>query len=222
MNNIERVENKDICQLCGGKCCKACGCNYASTDFENLSFNSMFEILEKGNISIIASLDFQYTANGIPFAAPTLYLRERNINSDVIDLVSIASRCSSLTDTGCPYSLDKRPSGGAALTPNYPDVCHSHEMQEAIYASWKPYQNTLRKLVKRLTGKSVEEEIKRCVEELYYKLFTKDFNEYDSKTSILMYSDMLYDFSMAFPSEIAKAKSRALASKNLALRLTKS
>lgn len=218
---LTKTEDKDICKACGGKCCKACGCNYASFDFPAINQAALIEALESGHISIIARLDFQFTPSGKPFASPILYLRERNIGHNAIDLVNISSTCGSLTEVGCPYDIDNRPYGGAVLKPNYPGVCNSHDAQDIVCDSWMPYQNILRKIVKRYTGKTVEEKIKEDVENLYYKIFTNNFNDFDSETSIFMYKDMVWDFLQVYPVEIAKAKKRAEARENPALRLTK-
>lgn len=218
---LEKTENKDICKTCGGKCCKACGCNYASFDFPEVNQKSIIHALESGHISIIARLDFQFAPNGKPFVSSTLYLRERNIGHEAIDLINISSTCISLTETGCTYDIENRPYGGAVLKPNYPGICNSHEAQDIVCNSWLPYQNILRKIVKKYTGKTVEEQIKTDVENLYYKLFTNDFNEFDSETSIFMYKDMIRDFLQVFPEEIIKAKKRAEGKENPVLRLTK-
>ena len=53
---MERVENREICGKCGGKCCKKSGCDYSTKDFNDLSVNAIYKKLEEGNISIVSFL----------------------------------------------------------------------------------------------------------------------------------------------------------------------
>ena len=115
MEKIE-YENKEICAECGGFCCKKCGCDYSVDDFDDLSVDAIQKLLEEGHVSIVSFQNFK-EINGKMTCSPYLYLRERNINRPAVDLLSMKTRCSSLTDTGCMYSLENRPSGGVNLIP---------------------------------------------------------------------------------------------------------
>ena len=54
-----KFENKNICRECGGKCCKKCGCDYSTDNFQDLSMKALEEILSEGKISIVAALNIK-------------------------------------------------------------------------------------------------------------------------------------------------------------------
>lgn len=205
-----KLENQELCKVCGGRCCKNGGCAYLSEDFEELKVDYIMEVLKSGRISIAASLDFSYTKNGVPFANPTLYLREREINRGEIDLISIRSQCVSLEEDHCHYEILKRPTMGATMEPNYPHQCKSSISTEDFIANWEPYQKVLERVVKRITGKSVDEKIKEDVENLFFKLYSKQKEEYDSNKSIYAMSKLLKDFELAFPEQAEAGIARSL------------
>ena len=89
---MERVENREICSKCGGKCCKKSGCDYSTKDFDDLSVNAIYQKLEEGNISIVAFLNFNRLPNGRLACSPFLYLRARNTDRGVVDLLSFKKR----------------------------------------------------------------------------------------------------------------------------------
>ncbi len=169
---MEQVKNEDldICRECGGMCCKKSGCDYGIDDFSDRTMNGLLETLAVGDKSIVAMINFQTLANGNFIAVPFLYLRARNCDRDIIDLISMKTTCSMLTDNGCSHDYDHRPFGGRNLIPRRksdgpcrPDVNPLDKIME-----WEPYQKQLRKIVKRYTGKSVEEKIREDVEQLFY------------------------------------------------------
>ena len=94
------VENKSLCEKCGGKCCIKCGCTYLSHDFENVQINYLQSKLEEGYISIIALADIG-CVGGKLVLQPFLYLRARNINRPIVDLISPKNTCMNLTSNGC-------------------------------------------------------------------------------------------------------------------------
>lgn len=166
MENIE-FENRDICRECGGYCCKKCGCDYSPDDFENLKIDYLQSLLEKGNISIVSYQKFKQI-NGMIINEPFLYLRARNKNRPIVDLLSMKTTCASLQEDGCKFSLQERPKGGVNLIPASGDTpCYPLENPLDIVNGWKNHQKTLMNLVKRLTGKSTN----RQLEEDVYRLF---------------------------------------------------
>lgn len=121
---MEEIENKEYCSKCGGYCCRKCGCDYSPADFEDLSFNGLLNTLNEGNISVVSTLDFR-RINGKLIMAPLLYLRARNINRDVIDLLSFKTTCSMLREDGCFYEYPERPTGGKNLVPAFKkELCY--------------------------------------------------------------------------------------------------
>lgn len=172
-----RNEDLDICSECGGVCCIKCGCDYAVSDFNDKTYNAFLEALSVGNKSIVAMINFKTLNNGRFVAEPMLYIRVRNENRDIIDLVSMKTRCSMLGDTGCKYDYEHRPFGGKNLKPvrSSEGKCRPMVSPLLMIEEWIPYQKQLGKIVKRYTGKSVDEKIREDVENLFYRWLMKDF-----------------------------------------------
>lgn len=168
MDNLLQNEDLGICHTCGGMCCKKSGCDYWVNDFQDLSYKGILKILSSGNVSVVAMIDFM-NIHGALVAEPFLYLRARNSDKDVIDLVSYKTRCSLLTSTGCLLPYEERPSGGKNLKPSReedgPCLPILNPMEQLL--EWKKYQPVLRKVVKNYTGMSVENKIRQDVEALF-------------------------------------------------------
>lgn len=164
---MEKNENLDICRECGGMCCKKCGCDYAPSDFDDLSYKALLSVLSEGKISIVATLNFMRLGNGKLISTPILYLRARNVDRDVVDLLSMKTKCSQLTDTGCSYSYEDRPRGGVNLTPSNDGPCRPMDSPIDMILSWVPYQKSLRKIVKNYTGMTVEQKLKKDAASLF-------------------------------------------------------
>lgn len=177
---MNELENTELCKKCGGRCCKKSGCDYYVQDFENFKFKYLEQRLKEGNISIVAALSFRKLRDGQLICEPFLYLRTRNVGRDVVDLFSMKTTCSSLTETGCIYDFKDRPSGGKHLVPMVDEngllCCHSDvDMVEKIL-EYSPYQNVLSKLVKRFTGRTVDKQLSLDVIIVLYNLMAKKFD----------------------------------------------
>lgn len=177
MSDNLKNENLDICSECGGRCCNKCGCDYAIVDFRDRTYKGLLEALAKGDKSIVAALDFKTMPSGKFIATPFLYLRARNTDRDIVDLVSMKTRCSLLNYDGCSHDYENRPFGGRNLIPSrkedgpcMPDV----EPLDYLMA-WSPYQKQLRKIVKHYTGMSVEEKVSQDVENLFYDALCRNY-----------------------------------------------
>lgn len=170
------LENKEICAKCGGKCCKKSGCDYFVSDFDEINKNKLLEILATGNVSITSALRFKMLPSGQKYIVPFLYLRARNKGRDIIDLFSLKRECIMLTPTGCSYSFENRPSGGANLIPSKNGSCRPYKDPYEEMAKWTPYQSILSKLVKRYTGKSVDIVLKENIEQVCFDVLTKNFD----------------------------------------------
>lgn len=201
MENI--YENKELCAACGGKCCKMGGCQYAPKDFESLKFDYLLGKLAEGYISIVSVLDFK-VYNGKMTAQPFLYVKARNTNRPIIDLLSMRTACMSLTDTGCQYDFEHRPSGGINLIPGENGTCYRETDPMEFIMMWQPQQNVLRKLVKRLTGKSVEAQLKEDAYNLFKDILARKFDGV-SEIEITEVLSGLHELSLAFPTEYHKA-----------------
>ena len=174
---MERVENREICGKCGGKCCKKSGCDYSTKDFNDLSVNAIYKKLEEGNISIVSFLEFNRLPNGRMACRPFLYLRARNTGRDIVDLLSFKKQCSMLKEDGCTYSVNDRPSGGINLVPNDKGPCRPAINPFEIVIDWSSYLKQLRKLVKRFTGKSVEEKLREDAYQFFLDVAKGDLKD---------------------------------------------
>ena len=177
-----KIEDRDVCRECGGFCCKKSGCDYSPDDFQDKSLNGILKILDCGNISIVSIISFELLPNGKKYCNQFLFLRARNIDRDIVDLMSYRKQCSMLTENGCSYDLEHRPSGGANLIPLgiNPDtgipLCHPAGDPNEIVRPWESYQKVLAKAVKRLTGKSVDEVFVEQLEDLFVTFLKRDFD----------------------------------------------
>jgi len=168
-------ENKDICKKCGGKCCKKCGCDYSIENFDNLKIDNLQKILEQGDISIVSYQKFQYV-RGRLINEPFLYLRARNKNRPIVDLLSLKTTCASLTENGCKFSLEERPKGGVNLIPGENGTrCYHVKDAMSIIEGWRNHQKTLINLIKRLTGKSVYKKLEEDIYNLMIDVFEENF-----------------------------------------------
>lgn len=122
-----------------------------------------------GEISVRA----YFSMNNLFQIEPILYLRARGLDREAVDLISPDSACKMLTPTGCSYDFNHRPTGGTLLIPKRPHkACEYPAIEQEIFlASWKLHQIPLKKVVTRLTNKSVEkevlEEVKKWLEICY-------------------------------------------------------
>lgn len=169
------LENKELCAKCGGRCCKISGCMYFVNDFESMKLYYLESVLDTGRVSIKALLEFSHLPNGKPVVTPTLYLKARNVNRDVIDLVSFENTCASLEENGCHFTYEERPSGGVNHVPKENLECYSTFEATDEIVKFLPYQKVLQRIVKRRTGMSVHEKIKQDIEALFLKIITKDY-----------------------------------------------
>ena len=200
---MERVENREICSKCGGKCCKKSGCDYSTKDFDDLSLNAIYQKLEEGNISIVSFLEFNRLPNGRMTCIPFLYLRARNTGRDIVDLLSFKKQCSMLREDGCIYSVEDRPSGGINLVPNDNGPCRPAVNPFEIVIEWEAYQKQLRKL-KRITGKSVEEKLREDAYQLFLDVAKGDFKDI-SPIEVEDVKGMIPLLARCYPDEIRRA-----------------
>lgn len=199
---MEKYENKDLCKACGGKCCKKSGCDYSPKDFSDLGINNLLQILAEGKISIVSALSVERLPNNKLYMRPILYLRARNTNRPIVDLFSTKTTCSQLTDIGCSYTYEERPSGGKNLIPSS-SGCYPAISQLEIVQGWESYQKVLSKLVKRITGNTVEEQLRIDVEKVFYDILTYNF-EGVMEVEIRDITSIMPSLAEAFPQEYLK------------------
>ncbi|MBQ6840744.1 MAG: hypothetical protein IJO63_01330 [Bacilli bacterium] len=199
-----KYENKELCASCGGKCCKKGGCQYAPQDFESLKFDYLLEKLQEGYISIVSVIDF-IDFKGKLIANPMLYIKSRNVNRPIVDLISMRTACSALTDTGCRYDFEHRPSGGINLIPsNGPEGCYPEKNPLEFIMMWQSQQQVLRKLIKRITGKSVEAQLAEDAYKLFKDVFARKFDGV-APEEIQEILSMLPNLSLVYPESYHKA-----------------
>ena len=171
---VEINENTEVCKNCGGRCCKKSGCDYWPSDLSDKTYKGILKFLENGKVSIVAMMNFK-RINGKLCNFPFLYLRERNTGRDVVDLLSMKTPCSNLTEHGCSYTYEERPSGGKNLTPSKDGLCYPKEDNLQKVLEWSPYQKQLEKIVKRYTGLSIDNKIKEDVVTLLTDIKEENF-----------------------------------------------
>ena len=200
-------ENIEICQKCGGYCCKKSGCDYVPEDFSEISLNYLLSKLEEGYISIVSAQDFKRLPSGQIVNTPFLYLRARNKNRPIVDLLSMKTTCASLTENGCKFTYEERPTGGKNLTPVDNGNCYPKEHPIELVKRWEKYQKILSRAVKRITGKSVEEQLRLDVEQLFLDVFLQN-TEGVTRRELLDIHSMIPILSSAYPKEFSNAKKR--------------
>jgi len=202
---VDVYENRDFCAKCGGRCCKKSGCDYFVSDFDKITLEVLREKLDTDRVSVVAVLDFKMLPNGTLTAVPLLCLRSRNINRDIIDLISMRTTCASLQEDGCYYSRKDRPGGAVHLIPREnPNDCYSDVDRIEELKKWVPYQKFLERLVKQYTGKSVSQKMREDVKQLLFDVLNENFDGV-SKDEI---SDILSGLPLlaaAFPKEADEA-----------------
>jgi len=141
---INKYLNTNICKQCGGSCCKFMGCHFSPEDFQELSFESLKNEINKGHISI----DWW---EGDPRPDGDLhevyYLRMRNRQCDIVDASWGGRPCVMLSKDGCSLPFEKRPKGGRLLIPKENFNCNETDYSKKQCAlDWIKYQDILRKL----------------------------------------------------------------------------
>ena len=170
--------NKDICSECGGNCCKKNGCAYLPEDFKSMEYEYLYNLIKEGNISIELGTFEIHTTDELcekfnikncddDLWSYYLYLKVRNVNSEIINFVGNESQCSMLTENGCAYSDSERPTYGLSLIPKKGKKCEQIANKftcEVIY-DWIKHQDVLRKIVCNLTNKTIKQLLKEAAEE---------------------------------------------------------
>ena len=135
---ILEFEATEVCAICRGRCCKTMGCHYSPRDFKDLSYEGLKREIEKGRIAI----DWWVGEE------PEYYLRARHIGEPIV-CGSWGGTCVNLTENGCSLSWEERPLGGRALKPGATPFheCEDFYSKEDCKNEWKPYSDTLERLV---------------------------------------------------------------------------
>ncbi len=208
---MEELENKELCKSCGGKCCKAGGCLWFPSDFKTITLDSIDELLKDGSSMIVGTPNVVENRGKFSIVGVSLSLRARNVGKGPIDLISLPTQCASLTEAGCKFDFEHRPSGGKHYIP-YKDEngelkCHEDFEVRDIEKEWYVHNKILSRLVKRYTGLSPMEEYRKEVIEYLYTWLTMSEKE-RMKPLIEDYqvvTDMLVEL---FPEEVNECYKR--------------
>lgn len=147
-NDLERIENPEICAKCGGKCCKKYSGAYHPDDFGiSITEDSLEQILHNEDKPV--SIDWCNLYDGPNGRG--YYLRPRHVGGDIVD-PSYFGQCMNLTDTGCKFSYEDRPTACREMFPIESGCCITSGMRVGMLDKelnanwWKPYHDILDKL----------------------------------------------------------------------------
>ena len=148
-----QLQDTELCALCGGICCKRCGCFLSPDDFPDLSEEGLKREIDKGYLVIEeVDLDMIYM-DGFAFI-----IRVRNVTDPVYIGMSYrapSSPCILLGEHGCKLDWEHRPAGGKLLVPAEHGKCWSKYGLEETVREWKPYQRLLVKLGRYYDGRDI-------------------------------------------------------------------
>lgn len=128
-----KYENPSLCATCGGCCCKNDPCFFMPDDFTDLSVDGLIrEFEQKDYLCIYLSEvpNISMRGENWPKVTAPHHLKKSN-------------RCVLLTDRGCPFSYDERPTGGKLFVPNPDGDCYNLVKTPDINMAWAPYMKTL-------------------------------------------------------------------------------
>ena len=152
--------NPEICKKCGGECCQRCGCFFSPDDFEEISFEYLKGMMEKGYITI------EFIDGEIILDDFGVYiLRMRNQGAPVFDRNTKRTPCILWSETeGCKFDFEHRPTGGRLMEPTEKTTtfmgqkvrnCRSDYTLRKCCYEWKPHQKILRELAKFFLNRDV-------------------------------------------------------------------
>lgn len=144
INNLKNeFQPTDLCKKCKGKCCQAMSCHYSPTDFKEITFEYLKNIIEETNY---IAIDW-WEGNPIQY-----YLRIKTITDKVVE-GSWGNTCKLWNkQKGCPLTFDKRPLGARAVQPKETH-CISFYEKEQCKNDWNQYRDILLQLVEYFNNK---------------------------------------------------------------------
>ena len=137
-------ENKELCAVCGGKCCRHAACILHPTQVE-ISYQGIKTLFKKG-------FCFDYWEGDIIDNGPldkVYYMRGQHKAQEgkIVD-ASWGGECIFLTDMGCNLSWEERPFQGKSLVPGA-DKCFLPETssKKILVLAWRKYQHQIEKIL---------------------------------------------------------------------------
>lgn len=137
-----KIDTK-TCKECGGSCCKSMGCHISPGDLQNISVESIINLIDE---SQCVSIDY-WVGNPITnkHEGRGYYLRMRNVDSHVID-PAYHGVCSILTPTGCPLPFTYRPKGARELAPCANSDCTTEYTKQQCAIDWMQYKDIMQQV----------------------------------------------------------------------------
>lgn len=157
MKDFINNENKEFCRICGGKCCKNCGCAFSPRDFKGeITKERLEKLLKTGLVSLdwwdgdpsnITDSALNDTVEIAFFIRiRNLMLDHGNILAPIID-PSFGGKCSLLTNKGCKLSFEHRPLQAQALIPKPREIsCEDGYNKRDCCIEWLKYDNILKEI----------------------------------------------------------------------------
>lgn len=134
-NNI----NRGACESCGGFCCKTAPCALMPCDITDMSVDGIKDMLNTGKYSLrvckFYSSDYLVT------------MCSRQVNVGRVTDSLLFNACALLTESGCPFSDEDRPTGALLLIPNMTHRCRYILSDERVFAEWKKYEDILNQVL---------------------------------------------------------------------------
>lgn len=156
---METYEDKIMCAKCGGSCCKFMGCIYSLRQFfdsrkESLTTKKINEILKQGNVSIAGQPINNFCGDNWTFI---LYLKARDDEADVVDILGKGGPCVNLSDSGCKLEKSKRPLYGKTVKPTkVGGPCEQTALGESFVYDCLLFHDKLAEILEKYTGMEAE------------------------------------------------------------------
>lgn len=146
--DIPVYEDKEICARCKGLCCKNMGCNLTPEDVEKhfgpITEETIIKLLKSGDWAMDWYDYYSNTELGVDYDRG-FYLRARNKNDNRAIYPAWWGECKHLTENGCKFDFEHRPTGGKNLKPVESHKCAGKD--KYFYATiWLPYRDILQKI----------------------------------------------------------------------------
>jgi len=140
-------ENKDLCSICKGGCCKSLPGCVDPSELGEVTVESIIDRFNKG-------FCFDYWEGNLPGKPDTItgYFMRPQIKGREGQIVhaSWGGECKHLTESGCPFTYEDRPLGCRTLVPSPDFVCTDDgnygKKQSAI--AWLPYNSIIEEAIK--------------------------------------------------------------------------
>jgi len=167
-NSYPQYIRHDICNICGGQCCKTQSCTVFPFDITPFSSERIIHLIDQGILSIDAYFKPQKAIS---------ILKVREIEHGIFSFLLPHASCSLLSDNGCILSDESRPFGALELIPSleqYP-YCTNFLLMEEFDAIWEKQnvQDIMNKVIAYYSnGQTIESLVYNHLEAFEHDLLT--------------------------------------------------